>query len=125
MERNAITSCNAPAAIGPYSPGIKMGGTVYLSGQLGIDPATGELRRGVAAQADQALANIKALLAEVGITMDHVVKVTVLLSDINDFATVNDVYARHFSKPYPARSAFQVGALPAGGLVEIEVIAAM
>lgn len=125
MERNAITSCNAPAAIGAYSTGIKMGSTVYLSGQLGIDPATGELRRGVAAQAEQALANIKALLAEVGITMDHVVKVTVLLSDINDFATVNDVYARHFSKPYPARSAFQVGALPAGGLVEIEVIAAM
>lgn len=125
MEKNVISSSNAPSAIGPYSLGIKTGTNVYLSGQLGIDPATGKLRDGVADQADQSLSNIETLLAEVGATMDNVVKVTVLLNDIADFAAVNEVYAQHFSEPYPARSAFQVGALPAGGLVEIEVVAVL
>lgn len=125
MDKNVISSDNAPSAIGPYSPGIKTGSTVYLSGQLGINPATGKLCDGVAAQADQSLTNIETLLAEAGATMDNVVKVTVLLNDIADFAAVNEVYAQHFSEPYPARSAFQVGALPAGGLVEIEVIAVL
>lgn len=125
MEKNAVSSSNAPSAIGPYSPGIKTGNTVYLSGQLGIDPATGKLCEGAAAQANQSLTNIETLLTEAGATMDNVVKATVLLNDIANFAAVNEVYAQHFSEPYPARSAFQVGALPAGGLVEIEVVAVL
>lgn len=125
MEKTVISSASAPSAIGPYSPGIKCGRTVYLSGQIGIDPKTGSIVEGVSAQAEQALANIEVLLSEAGATMDDVVKTTVLLNDIADFATVNEIYARHFAEPFPARSAFQVGALPAGALVEIEVIAVL
>ena len=122
MDKNVISSDKAPAALGPYSAGIKTGNMLFLSGQLGIDPATGKLPEGIEAQAKQSLATIEALLAA---TFDNVVKTTVLLADIADFATVNEIYASKFSEPFPARSAFQVGALPAGGLVEIEVIAAL
>ena len=125
MDKEAIVSENAPQALGPYSAGIKAGNLVFLSGQLGIDPATGKLAEGVEAQAEQAFRNIGALLEAAGATFDDVVKVTVLLADIADFKRVNEVYARHFDEPYPARSAFQAGAIPAGGLVEIEVIAVL
>ena len=125
MTKTAITSANAPKALGPYSAGIKAGSLLFLSGQLGIDPATGKLAEGVEAQAAQALANIEALLSEAGASFDNVVKTTVLLAHIDDFAAVNAVYARKFSEPYPARSAFAVAAIPAGALVEIEVTAAL
>lgn len=125
MSKEAIVSENAPQALGPYSAGIKAQNLVFLSGQLGIEPATGKLAEGVEAQAEQAFRNIGALLEAAGATFDDVVKVTVLLADIADFKRVNEVYARHFDEPYPARSAFQAGAIPAGGLVEIEVIAAL
>lgn len=125
MNKEAIFSNNAPSAIGPYSPGVKLGDMLYLSGQLGLDPATGTLPEGVEAQAEQSLKNIENLLTEAGATMANVVKTTVFLADIADFARVNEVYAKHFEAPFPARSAVQVAAIPAGGLVEIEVIAAL
>lgn len=125
MNKEAIFSNNAPSAIGPYSPGVKLGDMLYLSGQLGLDPATGTLPEGVEAQTEQSLKNIENLLAEAGATMANVVKTTVFLADIADFARVNEVYAKHFEAPFPARSAVQVAAIPAGGLVEIEVIAAL
>lgn len=125
MSKTAISTTKAPAALGPYSQGIKANGMLFLSGQLGIDPATGALPEGVVAQAEQSLANIEALLAEAGATFADVVKTTVLLADIADFAAVNEVYATKFPEPFPARSAFQVAAIPAGALVEIEVIAAL
>ncbi len=125
MNKEAIFSDNAPSAIGPYSPGVKLGNMLYMSGQLGLDPATGKLPEGVEAQAEQSLTNIENLLAEAGATMANVVKTTVFLADIADFARVNEVYAKHFEAPFPARSAVQVAAIPAGGLVEIEVIAAL
>lgn len=120
----AISTTNAPAAIGPYSQAIEANGTVYVSGQLPIDPATGNFAEGdIKALATQSLTNIKNILAEAGLTMANVVKVTVLLADINDFAAVNEVYAQFFQAPYPARSAFAVGALPKGSKIEIEAIA--
>lgn len=125
MSKVAISSDAAPAALGPYSAGIKAGGMVFLSGQLGLDPKTGQLADGVVAQAEQSLENIEALLAAAGAALDNVVKTTVFLADIADFTAVNEVYASKFPEPYPARSAVQVGALPAGALVEIEVIAVL
>ena len=120
----AINTTNAPAAIGPYSQAIESCGTVYVSGQLPIDPATGEFAQGgIQAEARQSLTNIKNILAEAGLTMQNVVKVTVLLADISNFAAVNEVYAEFFQAPYPARSAFAVAALPKGANVEIEAIA--
>lgn len=120
----AITTQAAPAAIGPYSQAIEANGTVYVSGQLPIDPATGEFAEGgIQALARQSLTNIKNILAEEGLTMKNVVKVTVLLADISNFAAVNEVYAEFFEAPYPARSAFAVAALPKGADIEIEAIA--
>ncbi len=118
MSKTVVSSDNAPAAIGPYSPGIQTGNMVFLSGQLGIDPATGKLPEGVEAQAKQSLANVEALLTAAGATFADVVKTTVYLADIADFAAVNEIYASKFEAPFPARSAFQVAALPAGGLVD-------
>lgn len=123
MDKEAIVSAKAPAALGPYSSAVKVGNTLYLSGQLGIDPATGELAEGVEAQARQAMRNIAGVLEDAGASFDNVVKMTVLLADINDFAAVNEVYGDFLSEPYPARSAFQVAAIPKGALVEIEAIA--
>ena len=121
---NVISTTAAPATIGPYSQAIEANGTVYVSGQLPIDPATGEFAPGgIQAQARQSLTNMKNILAEAGLTMQNVAKVTVLLADIADFAAVNEVYAEFFSAPFPARSAFQVAALPKGAGVEIEAIA--
>ena len=120
----AINTTNAPAAIGPYSQAIEACGTVYVSGQLPIDPATGEFAQGgIQAEARQSLTNIKNILAEAGLTMQNVVKVTVLLADISNFAAVNGVYSEFFQAPHPARSAFAVAALPKGANVEIEAIA--
>ena len=118
-----MTSENAPKAVGPYSAGIATGDMVFLSGQLGLNPETGKLAEGVVEQAKQSLANVGALLESQGLTYADVVKTTVLLADIADFAAVNEVYASCFTEPYPARSCFAVKDIPMGGLVEIEVIA--
>lgn len=119
-----IQTPNAPAAIGPYSQAIQAGGTIYVSGQLPINPATGEFAGAdIRAQARQSLENIKAILAAAGADMAHVVKTTVLLQDMADFAAMNEVYAEYFSEPYPARAAFQVAKLPKDALVEIEAVA--
>ena len=119
-----IQTPNAPAAIGPYSQAIQAGGTIYVSGQLPINPATGEFSGAdIRAQARQSLENIKAILAAAGADMAHVVKTTVLLQDMADFSAMNEVYAEYFSEPYPARAAFQVAKLPKDALVEIEAVA--
>ena len=119
-----IQTPNAPAAIGPYSQAVHEGGTIYVSGQLPINPATGEFAGAdIRAQARQSLENIKAILAAAGTDMAHVVKTTVLLQDMADFAAMNEVYAEYFSEPYPARAAFQVAKLPKDALVEIEAVA--
>ena len=114
----------APAAIGPYSQAVGAGRLVLCSGQLGTDPATGELADGVEAQADRSLRNIGAVLAAAGLGYGDVVKTTIFLVDMADFAAVNAVYARFFSEPYPARSTVAVAALPRGGRIEIEALAA-
>ena len=120
----AISTNNAPAAIGPYSQAIEANGTIYVSGQLPINPATAEdAQGGIKAEARQSLTNIKNILAAEGLDMSNVVKVTVLLADISYFAEVNEVYAEFFAQPYPARSAFAVAALPKGANIEIEAIA--
>ena len=120
----ALSTTAAPAAIGPYSQAIMAGDTVDVSGQLPINPSTGEFAEGgIKEQARQSLNNIKNILAEAGMTMQQVVKVTVLMTDMSDFAAVNEVYAEFFSAPYPARSAFAVAALPKGGAIEIEAVA--
>jgi 2-iminobutanoate/2-iminopropanoate deaminase len=123
MTRRAVSTTGAPAAIGPYSQAIAVDGFVFCSGQLGLDPATGELVEGVEAQTERALRNLSAVLDAGGMTMADVVKTTIFLADIGDFAAVNAVYARYVSEPPPARSTFAVGALPKGGRIEIEAIA--
>jgi reactive intermediate/imine deaminase len=123
--REVIATDQAPAAVGPYSQGIRAGDFVFTAGQLGLDPATGKLvEGGVEAQAQRALINLKAVLEAAGSSLERVVKVTVFLHDISDFKAVNGVYAQFFGANPPARSAVQVAALPLGGLVEIEAIAA-
>ncbi len=124
MSKTAISTSNAPSAIGPYSQAISAGGTIYVSGQLPVDPATGEFAGpDIETQTRQSLTNILSILKEAGADMSHVVKTTVLLSDIADFAAMNGVYAEFFEAPYPARAAFQVAALPKGAKVEIEAVA--
>ena len=123
-ELKQIQTTKAPAAVGPYSQGIAMGDFVFASGCIPLDPATKTMPEGIKAQATQALENVKAVLEAAGTGMDRVVKAMVLLTDINDFAAVNEVYATYFSQPFPARSCFAVVALPLGAKVEIEVIAA-
>ncbi len=120
----AISTNNAPAAIGPYSQAIEANGFIYASGQLPIDPATGAFPEGgIKEQTRQSLLNAQAILKEAGSDLSKVVKTTVLLADIADFAAMNEVYASFFAAPYPARSAFAVRDLPKGALVEIEMIA--
>ena len=119
-----ISTKKAPVAIGPYSQAIQVGNLVYTSGQIPIDPATGAFAEGgIKEQTRQSLTNVKAILEEVGLTMSHVVKTTVFMADMNDFADMNSVYAEFFTEPYPARSAVAVKTLPKGALVEIEVVA--
>lgn len=123
--KKAIATTAAPGAVGPYSQGIEANGLVFVSGQLPVDPATGAFAPGgVAEQTAQSLKNISAVLAAAGCTMDDVVKTTVFLTDMGKFAEMNEVYATFFQGDCPARSAFQVGALPKGAQVEIEAIAA-
>lgn len=124
MSNKAIQSPAAPAAIGPYSQAIQAGQTVYVSGQLPIDPSTGEFAGpDIASQTRQSLSNVKAILQEAGMTMADVTKTTVLLADIAEFGAMNEVYAEFFKEPYPARAAFQVAALPKAAKVEIEAVA--
>jgi len=124
--KQVISTLQAPAAIGPYSQAIRVGNLVYTSGQLPIDPASGAFPEGgITAQTRQSLLNVQAILAEAGLSMNDVVKTTVFLADMNDFAAINAVYADFFSEPFPARSAVAVKTLPKGAQVEIEVIAAI
>ena len=124
--KEVINTAKAPAAIGPYSQAIQVGNLVYTSGQIPIDPATSSfVEGGIKEQTRQSLTNIKAILEEAGLTMSNVVKTTVFLADMNDFADMNAVYAEFFKEPYPARSAVAVKSLPKGALVEIEVVAAV
>jgi 2-iminobutanoate/2-iminopropanoate deaminase len=124
MTRHAVATAGAPAAIGPYSQGIASGELVFCSGQIGLDPATGSLvEGGVEAQAERALRNLAAVLDAAGCSFGDVVKTTLFLADIGDFATVNAIYGRFMPDPPPARSTFAVGALPKGALVEVEAIA--
>ena len=122
--KQVISTTKAPSAIGPYSQAIQVGNIVYTSGQLPIDPATGAFPEGgIKKQTRQSLLNVKAILEAAGMTMSNVVKTTVFMADMNDFADMNAVYAEFFEAPYPARSAVAVKTLPKGALVEIEVVA--
>jgi len=122
--KQPIATQQAPAAIGPYSQAVETNGTVYVSGQLPIDPSTGSFAEGgIKELATQSLTNIKHILAQAGLTMDNVVKTSVFLADMADFAEMNEVYAQFFSAPYPARSAVAVKTLPKNARVEIECIA--
>ncbi len=121
--KNPISTNEAPGAIGPYSQAIDTGSLLFASGQIPINPATGEIPEGIKAQTAQSLANVKAILKAAGLTTANVVKTTVFLADMGDFAAMNEVYAETFEAPYPARSAVAVKTLPKNVLVEIEVIA--
>lgn len=124
--KTIINTSQAPAAIGPYAQAVKANGLVITSGQLPIDPAAGTFPEGIQAQTRQSLTNVKAILEEAGLTMDAVLKTTVFLSDMNNFAAMNEVYATFFTEgSFPARSAVEVARLPKDALVEIEVIAAL
>lgn len=124
--KKIVQSERAPGAIGPYSIGVSIHHFVFSSGQLGLDPASGEIvTGGIEAQTRQAMENVRSVLAGAGTSLENVIKTTVFLKDINDFARMNAVYGEFFSGNYPARSAVQVAALPKDGLVEIEVIAAL
>ncbi len=121
--KKQINAANAPAAIGPYCHATEANGFIFTSGQLGFDPETGKLREGVEAQARQSFTNLKTVLESAGSSLDDVLKTTVFVADLADFGKVNAIYAEFFGPNYPARSCVQVAALPAGGLVEAEVIA--
>ena len=120
MKRDVIHSPDAPAAIGPYSQAIRVGHTVYLSGQIGLDPRTGQLVEGLEAQAHQVFRNLRAVAVAAGGTLDDVVKVSVLMLDLGAFARANEIMASYFNAPYPARATYQVAALPRGALIEVE-----
>ncbi|MDR3329182.1 MAG: RidA family protein [Prevotellaceae bacterium] len=122
--KKLIQSSNAPKAVGPYSQAVEINGTLYVSGQIPIDPATGQLVQGsIAEQTEQVFRNIATILTEAGYTFADVMKTTVLLKDMGDFAAMNEVYGRHYPAQQPARSAFQVAKLPLDAMVEIETIA--
>ena len=123
MTHQMINSLNAPAAVGPYSHSVLAGQTQYISGQLGLDPVSGEMKETVEQQAEQALINLGEILKETGMTYDHVVKTTVFLKNMSDFGKINDVYGKYFSNTLPARSCVEVCELPKNGLFEIEAIA--
>jgi reactive intermediate/imine deaminase len=123
MTRSIIATDRAPAAIGPYSQAVRVGSTVYLSGQIALDPATGQLvEGGIEAQADRAFRNLAAVVAASGASLAEVVKLTLFLTDLNDFPKVNQVMQAHFAQPYPARSTVGVAALPRGALFEVEAV---
>lgn len=120
---HTVVTTKAPAAIGPYSQAVIKNNTLFISGQLGIDPLTGTMPEGFAEQARLVFANLKAILEAAGMGLSSVVKVSVFLKDMNDFAQLNEIYASHFHAPYPAREAVQVARLPKDGLIEISLIA--
>lgn len=122
MTKIAIHSPDAPAAIGPYSQAIRAGHTVYLSGQIGLDPRSGNLVDGIEAQTQQVFANLRAVARAAGGSLDDIVKLSILMVDLAAFATVNEIMGGHFSQPYPARATYQVAALPKGALIEVEAI---
>ncbi|MBR1910118.1 MAG: RidA family protein [Lachnospiraceae bacterium] len=124
MNKKIIATDKAPAAIGPYSQAIEAGGFVFASGQIPVDPATGNIPEGIEAQAKQALTNVKNLMEASGLSMDNIVKTSVFIKDMNDFAKVNEVYATFFDNDFPARSCVEVARLPKDVLIEVEVIAA-
>ncbi len=122
----SVASTTAPKAIGPYSPGIRVGQLLFLSGQIPLDPESGTIVDGdISAQTEQVFRNITALLTAAGASLSHVARTTVFLLDLNDFAAMNDVYARHFGEPFPARSTVQVSRLPRDARVEIDIIAVL
>lgn len=126
MTKNAIQSPDAPAAIGPYSQAIRTGHTLWMSGQIPLDPKTMQIvEGGIEAQAKRVFANLRAVLATAGGSFDDVVKVSILLVDLGDFAKVNEIMAAEFRQPYPARSTYQVAALPRGSRIEVEAIAVL
>ncbi|MDD8048849.1 MAG: RidA family protein [Thomasclavelia sp.] len=120
---NVVKTDKAPGAIGPYSQGINVGNTYYFSGQIPLVPETGEMPEGIEAQANQAFTNVKGLLESQGLGFENVVKTTVFLDNMDDFVTVNGIYAKYFVEPFPARSAVEVAKLPKGALLEVECIA--
>jgi reactive intermediate/imine deaminase len=120
MTRKTIQTADAPKAIGPYSQAIQAGNTVYLSGQIGLDPATGQMVEGTEAQAHRVLQNLRAVARAAGGDLGNIVKVTLLLADMDDFAQVNEIMTQYFKPPYPARATYQVSALPRSGRLEIE-----
>lgn len=122
MAKQPIHTSDAPAALGTYSQGIRAGQTLYLSGQLGLDPATGTLRDTIDAQIDQAFQNLRAVIVAAGASFDDVVKLTLFLTDLANFAKVNETMTRHFNQPYPARSTVQVSALPKAAGFEVEAV---
>ena len=122
MNKDVIHSPDAPAAIGPYSQAIRAGDTVYLSGQIGLDPATGQMVEGLEAQAHRVFANLRAVATAAGGSLDDFVKVSILMADLAGFAKVNEIMAGYFRQPYPARATYQVAALPRGGLIEVEAV---
>ena len=121
--KKIIATDKAPAAIGPYSQAVEVNGLVYTSGVIPVDPATGNIPEGSVAQARQAFANMKHLVEAAGSSMDKVIKTTVFIKEMNDFAAINEVYAKYFPEPYPARSCVEVARLPKDVMLEIEVIA--
>lgn len=121
--KTVISTTNAPAAIGPYSQAIEANGFVFASGQIPVNPATGEVPEGVAAQAEQVMTNMENLLAAAGTSMENVVKTCVFIQNMDDFGTINEIYAKHFPTPCPARSCVEVAKLPKGVLLEMEAIA--
>lgn len=123
MMKNVVKTDKAPGAIGPYSQGINVGDLFFFSGQIPMNPETGTMPEGIVAQTHQSLTNVKALLESQGLGFKDVVKVTVFLDSMDDFACVNEIYATYFVEPYPARSAVEVAKLPKGALIEVEVIA--
>lgn len=123
MKKQPVKTNEAPAAIGPYSQAIKTGEVIYSSGQIGLDPATGEMVDGLENQAHQVMKNVKAVLAAADCDMNDVVKTLIFMQNMEDFVTVNEIYASYFEEPYPARSAVEVARMPKGALVEVEVIA--
>jgi len=122
MTKHAISSPDAPAALGPYSQAIRAGDTLYLSGQLGLDPKTGTLVEGIEAQTHQAFKNLRAVSVAAGGSIDDMVKLSILMQNLGDFAKVNEIMSGYFTQPYPARATYQVAALPKAALIEIEGI---
>jgi reactive intermediate/imine deaminase len=122
MTKHAIATPDAPAALGPYSQAIRAGHSVYLSGQLGLDPKTGNLVDGIEAQAHQVFRNLRAVATAAGCGLDDMVKLTILMQNLADFAKVNEIMSSYFRQPYPARATYQVAALPRAALIEIEGI---